>query len=70
MNAHLAFWFAWASNLLGAPPQISGFDDLSWVLNSLFIISFLIGIGLFLLVVVLRMMGIDILGVLRTRLAG
>ena len=70
MSAQLAFWLAWAQHILGAPPQISGFDDLSWVLNSLFIISFLIGIGLFLLVVVLRMMGIDILGVLKTRFEG
>ena len=70
MNANLVMFFAYVKSFLAAPPTVTGFDDLSWILNTLYIISFLIGIGIFLLIIILRMMGVDVLGMLKQRVTG
>ena len=69
MNAQLTYYFAYIKSFLAEPPVVSGFDDLAWILNTLYMISFIIGIGIFLLIIILRMMGIDVLGMLKQRIA-
>ena len=67
MNYNLVLVVSFFQNILGAPPSITGFDDLSWILSTLYTIGFMIGIGIFLLVIILQMMGIDVLGLLRSK---
>lgn len=69
MSIHLALFLAWSRNLLaGAPPDISGFDDLSWILNALYSYSIMIGLGIFMLIVILAMMKLDVLGIMKSKI--